>query len=901
MKLTLTLGAKDSGASAAVKKLNSDVKTLATTTEQQIKKTGAEQIRVIRTVEREQRQAAGARSRLGIRSEQEIQREIARTQQAYRSLASSGRASQRELQRAAKATRDRVKELNAEMGKTSKFGGAMKWGKAGGMMMAGGAAAAMTLRDPLEKRRSFDLNLAYASNTAYSDRDAKGRIAGKQELYDAVKKTVTAQGGSRDQALDALNSMIASGTVEVNTAKQLLPIIQRASVASGADSNDIAQIAISAMQQYHIKPEDIGLALDKAMAAGQAGQFELNDMAKWLPQAMAATANGGMNGMKDFDVLLRALQQTRITAGSSDEGGNNFVNLAAKITSADAVTKFKKADYVDKNGKHHDGIDLTQSLLKHKEKGENTLDAFMNIVDEYMSSNKQYQDLQKKINNSKNDLDKKQLLEQQATILSGTAVGDLVSDRQALMALLAIKNNKDFGNDVMKEIQNAKGSIDTAHAVIQDTTYAKKQNFDNTKDFGAMESLKGMDETLGNINQKLADYGNKYPELGEAIGGTSVAFSALTTAAMAAAGALGMMSLSGFGGKGKLGKLGKGRGFMAKTGNAVKSASSSKVLPKSAKAGKSAATAAGKTAATVAGTGTATAGKTAAAVAGTGTATAGKTAAAVASTGTATAGKTAAAVASTGAATAAGKSAAGSAAKSAGKLVISGGGKVAGAGGGIITIGVGGYNAYQIAHDTSLSKEERRNEQITNATETSGTLAFMTAGGSAGATVGSAVPVVGTTIGAIVGSIIGGICGAFFGKKTGEGMAIATPHETILTPENRKVLQTAGIIPQRGQMNTRFEGVNIQPSAIAPGMGYVQPAAVTANADKVQPAIIQQTADFQAAMQANSNEVGARLDRINSTLASQQQVIHNEISLSVDGRVIAEQVSERQLQMYARG
>lgn len=858
MKLTLTLGAKDSGASTAVKKLSSDVKTLATTTEQQIKKTGAEQIRVIRTVEREQRQAAGARSRLGIRSEQEIQREIARTQQAYRSLASSGRASQRELQRAAKATRDRVRELNAEMGKTPRFGGAMKWGKAGGMMLAGGAAAAMTLKDPLEKRRSFDLNLAYAANTAYSDRDAKGRIAGKQELYEAVKKTVTAQGGSRDQALDALNSMIASGTVEVNTAKQLLPIIQRASVASGADSNDIAQIAISAMQQYHIKPEDIGLALDKAMAAGQAGQFELNDMAKWLPQAMAATANGGMNGMKDFDVLLRALQQTRITAGSSDEGGNNFVNLAAKITSADAVTKFKKADYVDKNGKHHDGIDLTQSLLKHKEKGENTLDAFMNIVDEYMSSNKQYQDLQKKINNSKNDLDKKQLLEQQATILSGTAVGDLVSDRQALMALLAIKNNKDFGNDVMKEIQNAKGSIDTAHAVIQDTTYAKKQNFDNTKDFGAMESLKGMDETLGDINQKLADYGNKYPELGEAIGGTSVAFSALTTAAMAAAGALGMMSLGGFGGKGKLGKLGKlgkGGGFLAKTGNAVKSAAS-KVLPNSAKAGKSAATAAGKTAATVAGTGVATA---------------------------------------------AGKSAAGGAAKSAGKLIISGGGKVAGAAGGIITVGVGGYNAYQIAHDTSLSKEERRNEQITNATETGGTLAFMTAGGSAGAAAGSAVPGVGTAIGAIVGSIIGGICGAFLGRKTGEGMAIATPTETIVTPENRKVLQTAGIIPQRGQMNTRFEGVNLQPTAIAPGMGYVQPAAVTANADKVQPAIIQQTADFQAAMQANSNEVGARLDRINSTLASQQQVIHNEISLSVDGRVIAEQVSERQLQMYARG
>jgi len=54
-------------------------------------------------------------------------------------------------------------------------------------------------------------------------------------------------------------------------------------------------------------------------------------------------------------------------------------------------------------------------------------------------------------------------------------------------------------------------------------------------------------------------------------------------------------------------------------------------------------------------------------------------------------------------------------------------------------------------------------------------------------------------------------------------------------------------------------------------------------------------------MQANSAQLGALLENINSTLASQQQIIHNEISLSVDGRVIAEQVAERQLQMYNRG
>jgi hypothetical protein len=833
MKLTLTLGAKDRGASTALKKLETDVKTLATTTTQETKKSGAEQVRVIRTVEREQRQAAGARARLGIRSEQEIRREINRTQQAYMALASSGKASQREMQRAATATRARIRELNAEMGKSSKFAGAMKWGKAGGALIAGGVGAAMMLKDPIEKRRNFDLNLAYAANTAYSDRDSKGRIAGKQELYDVVKKTVTEQGGSRDQALDALNSMIASGTVEVDTAKQLLPVIQRASVASGADSNEVAQIAISAMQQYHIKPEEVGLALDKAMAAGQAGQFELNDMAKWLPQAMAATANGGMNGMKDFDVLLRSLQQTRITAGSADEGGNNFVNLAAKITSADAVTKFQKAEYIDKKGKKHSGIDLTQSLLKRKQKGENTLDAFMNIVDEYMSSNKQYQSLQKKIAASKNDADKKQLLEQQATILSGTAVGELVSDRQALMALLAIKNNKDFGNDVMKELQNAKGTVDTAHAVIQDTTFAKKQNFDNTKDFGAMESLKGMDEALGDVNQKLADYGNKYPELGKMIGGTSVAFGALTTAAMAAAGSLGLMSLGGMG-KGKLGKVGKlakGGGFLARTGNAVKSAGS-KVWSGGTK---------------------------------------------VASGG------------AKGTASAAGKVAkgVGKVAKGAGKVIIKGGGKLGGPAGAVITVGVGGYNAYQIAHDNTLNAEQKKNEQIKNASETGGALAGMAAGATAGAVLGSFVPLVGTAIGGFIGSIIGGIGGAFMGKKVGEELTSVTPPETIYTPERMRIAQIAGVMPQPGQMNSRFDVGNIQPTVLF--------------ADKMQPAIVQQTADFQAAMQTNSSELGARLERINSTLASQQQVIRNEISLTVDGRVIAEQVSERQLQMFGRG
>ena len=834
MKLSLVLEGKDKSASSALKNLKSGIKDATATASAEAKKAGTEQLRVIRTIDRENRQAAGARSRLGMRSEQEIQREISRTRQAYQTLVNSGKASQRELQRAARMTRDRVRELNAEMGKTTKLAHLSKWGKAAGTMAAGVYGAVRTLKEPIQQRRDFDLNLAYAANTAYSDRDVKGRIAGKQDLYNTVKQTVSSNGGSRDQALEALNAMIASGVVEIDVAKKLLPVIQRTSVASGTDSGEIAQIAISAMQQYQIKPEEVKLALDKAMAAGQAGQFELTDMAKWLPKAMAATANGGMNGLKDFDILLRALQQSRITAGGADEGGNNFVNLAAKITSSDAVNRFARAEYVDKNGKRHRGINLAQSLLKHKEQGENTLDAFMHIVDEYMTSNKQYQQLQAKINAATNDTEKKQLLEKQVSILGGTAVGELVADRQALMALLAIKNNKSFGDDVMKELQNAKGTIDTAHAVIQDTTYAKQQNFNNTKEFGAMESLRGLDGTLGDVNQKLADYGNQYPTLGKMIGGTSVAFNALTTAAMAAAGALGLLSLGSLG-KGKAGGGGKIGGKGSRFGGLFKG----KNTEVKAGAGRVAGANVGKLA-----TNTEKVARNAA-----------------------TLGKYTDKVSKV--------------VKGAG-VAAKGAGQVAGRLGAPVTVALAGYEGYQIINDKSLNRDEKLAAGVRLGGSTSGTLAGM----GAGAAIGSAIPIIGTLVGSIIGGFLGNYMGGWAGNKVAENIGETRPAQINFSGESRRLSQFVGTAPSDDMPNSRF----IMPTMSA-----------SAAVDGVQPAITQQTTEFQSAMQANSAQLGALLENINSTLASQQQIIHNEISLSVDGRVIAEQVAERQLQMYNRG
>ncbi len=78
---------------------------------------------------RQQQLMHAAAARLGIRTEREIRREIQRTQAAYNAMAKSGRASHNELARAAQQTRNRIRELNAEMNSGSRFNRMIQGGK----------------------------------------------------------------------------------------------------------------------------------------------------------------------------------------------------------------------------------------------------------------------------------------------------------------------------------------------------------------------------------------------------------------------------------------------------------------------------------------------------------------------------------------------------------------------------------------------------------------------------------------------------------------------------------------------------------------------------------------------------------------------------------------------------
>lgn len=524
MKVQIEVTAKDN-ASPVLNKAAKEA-------EKSFKQTGQIAQQSSKTQAEAARKAAQAREVLGVRSERTIQRELMQTRAAYERLKRSGVASQNELRRAAEATKNRVRELNAELGKTPFADKARGVGR--GMMSigAGVAAGAMVMREPVKNQMDFDRRLAMVSNTAFSDRDVAGRIEGKKTLFDAVQKAVTEGGGTKEDALSSLDTLLASGAVSTDTALKLLPTLQKGAVATGASSEDMARIAISAMQQFGIKEEDIGLVLDKAVAAGQAGNFELADMARWLPSQMASAKQAGLSGMEGFERLLIANQQARVTAGSSDEAGNNLVNLLAKITAKETNDRFKNLKYTDAKTGKTKGIDFAKSMEHYKGKGQDSLQAFMSIMDDVVGSDKRYQELQAKLKTAKGE-EQQRLLAELTNLVEGTAIGQIVSDQQALRALLGMKNGVQLEEEVKQKLHNSAGELEKSHAVIRDTNSHKVEALKNTTEFAQMENFEKVNNVLGELSQQLADYGKEYPNLTQFLVGAKDAVFAFGAALVA--------------------------------------------------------------------------------------------------------------------------------------------------------------------------------------------------------------------------------------------------------------------------------------------------------------------------------------------------------------------------------
>ncbi|ADE10481.1 phage tail tape measure protein [Sideroxydans lithotrophicus] len=492
-----------------------------------------------------------AGAKLGIRSEHDIQREIQRTQAAYERLAKSGTMSMRDQARAADAARSKIRELNNEMGKYSLGQRAMRGLQTGASVAAGVMAGGYVMSKPINQTMDYGMRLAQMSNTAFSERNTLGRIMGKRELDAAVVASVRHGGGTRESAAGALDTLIASGAMSAKDSMGMLPSLMRASTASGADAGELAQIGIRGMQTMGIKPGEMGKILDMAITAGQQGGFELKDMAKWLPQQMAAAKLSGISGTSGMAKLLAANQASAITAGTKDEAGNNLVNLLAKINSRDTAVDAQRM-----------GINLSGTLAAARGKGMDSLDAFVGVVDSVVAKNAEFQALQAKLKTT-TGADRRGVLESQADILQGSAIGQMVQDRQALMALVGIMGNRGYMSDVQKKTLAGEGAAEKNYAVIAEEAGFKVQQAANEKDIASQNAFEKLTPLVGAVADGFTTMAQQYPMLTAA---TVAATTALTALAVAS-GAASLTSMLGGKGGGLTGLLSKGRGLAAGAGS----------------------------------------------------------------------------------------------------------------------------------------------------------------------------------------------------------------------------------------------------------------------------------------------------------------------------------------------
>lgn len=487
-----------------------------------------------------------AREVLGVRSERAIQREIQQTEAAYKRLESSGTMSQDALARVADKTREKITRLTNEMGKLTaeqkkvtqeaerfeRINSRLRTGVAVG---AGVAAAGYTLSSPAKAAMSFDERLAGMANTAYAERDAAGRKVGMKELEAVINRSTQPGigGGTREQAAEALDAMIAKNTLGYQRSVEFLPTVMKTASGAGADPTQISNLASVLVGQKVVSNDrELKTALNMITAAGQAGGFEIKDMARWLSQQMPLAGKAGMMGLDGLQKVLAMNQASVLTAGTTDEAGNNVRNLLAKLASKDTATDFEKAGRGD----------LTTYMMNQRLKGNDAVTAWMSIIDSEAEKDPRLKAAIAKLNETKDKGEQAQILESIKALSEGGVIGKYFQDMQAVGALMGLRNKDVVGNVDAAVSRNRKeyGVNDVNYEVMSGTASFQVRAAEQAKDSAQKSAMDGLTPAIGRTAAMFTDIANKHPVL---IGATTLATGAL--AALATAAGLSSLALGG--------------------------------------------------------------------------------------------------------------------------------------------------------------------------------------------------------------------------------------------------------------------------------------------------------------------------------------------------------------------
>ena len=415
--------------------------------------------------------------------------------------------------------------LNQSIGLLQRMGQMARNGLNTGTAIVGGVAAgAAVANTAIKPARSYDEQIARANATATAGQglSIQQRLANKAQIDRIVMQASRDGGATREQVLEAANTLLASGQYDTRTLGQILPNTSKVAFASGANATDAASVAMQ-LQMFGIK--DIKRGQDMAVRGGELGGFEYSDMAQWLSRQLPLAKNAGYAGEEGLKQIVLMNQLARRGAGTADEAGNNVVNLLAKLSTkefADAIgdnIDIRQGDATRLKGKGKkktEVFDWENYALSERAKGVNKLDAFMKLLDREMANNGKYQKLKSDAQSAKTPQDAAMKFSAMADMLQGTKVGNILVDRQALQAALAYRNGSSDKERILNGLNGADGTVDGLAKLFSGDEWANYQTRQNEQMNINYQAYLNVNGALNTFNTEMSGFMQKHSGLATA-------------------------------------------------------------------------------------------------------------------------------------------------------------------------------------------------------------------------------------------------------------------------------------------------------------------------------------------------------------------------------------------------
>lgn len=197
--------------------------------------------------------------------------------------------------------------------------------------------------------------------------------AQEKRLGDVMRGAALKWNQTQTEVAKGTAVLIAGGISSAKELEAYAPVMAKTATATRASMDDLGSVAIALNDNLGISAAGLERSMNMLAFAGKSGQFELADMAKWLPQLTPQFAALGVTGERAVAEIGASLQIARRGAGSNDEAANNFKNFLSKLTAPETLKSFQKA-----------GIDLQGSMTNLVSQGFSPAEAMVKILTKHL-------------------------------------------------------------------------------------------------------------------------------------------------------------------------------------------------------------------------------------------------------------------------------------------------------------------------------------------------------------------------------------------------------------------------------------------------------------------------------------------------------------------------------------